>query len=102
MDDYISLEAVLEFAKDLVVPTKDGGIYRHRCIDPCDIRTLPAADVKPVVHGHYVGEYDGYADGSPVYDMWYCSVCGCYFEEWDEQPTYNFCPNCGARMDGDG
>lgn len=57
--------------------------------------------VRPVVHGHYIGEYDGYADGNPVYDMWYCSECGCFFEDWDEKPTYNFCPNCGARMDGD-
>jgi len=62
------------------------------------VKSLPAADVRPVVRGHYVGEYDGYADGNPVYDMWYCSECGCCFEDWDEKPTYNFCPNCGADM----
>lgn len=62
------------------------------------ISDIPTADVRPVVHGHYVGEYDGYADGNPVYDMWYCSECGCCFEDWDEKPTYNFCPNCGADM----
>ena len=59
---------------------------------------IQPADVRPVVRGHYVGEYDGYADGNPVYDMWYCSECGCFFEDWDEKPTYNFCPNCGADM----
>lgn len=48
--------------------------------------------------GHYIGEADGYADGELVYDIWSCSECGCYFEDWDEQPTYNFCPNCGADM----
>lgn len=63
---------------------------------PCD--DFMSADVAPVRHGRYIGEYDGYADGSPVYDMWYCSECGCYFEEWDEKPTYNYCPNCGADM----
>ena len=70
--------------------------------DDCKKRLeeLPPADVAPVVHGKYVGEYDGYADGNPVCDMWYCSVCGCCFEDWDEKPTYNFCPNCGAKMDG--
>lgn len=62
------------------------------------LNSIPAADVQPVRHGRYIGEYDGYADGNPVYDMWYCSECGCYFEEWDEKPTYNYCPNCGARM----
>lgn len=62
---------------------------------------VPAADVAPVRHGRYIGEYDGYADGNPVYDMWHCSECGCYFEEWDEKPTHNYCPNCGADMRGE-
>lgn len=53
---------------------------------------------KEVKHGHYKGVYDGYADGNPVYDIWYCSECNYYFEDWDEKPTYNFCPNCGAEM----
>lgn len=65
-----------------------------------NIKAIEPVDVAPVVHGEYIGEYDGYADGNPVCDMWYCSVCGCCFEDWDEKPTYNFCPNCGAKMDG--
>ena len=56
------------------------------------------ADVAPVRHGKYIGtEFDGYADGCPVYYEWKCSECGCVFEE--EEPTYNYCPNCGAKMD---
>ena len=48
--------------------------------------------------GKFIGtEYDGYADGNPVYYEWKCSACGCIFE--DEEPTYNFCPNCGAEME---
>ena len=55
-------------------------------------------DAEQVRHGKYIGtEFDGYADGSPVYYEWKCSECGCVFEE--EEPTYNYCPNCGARMD---
>lgn len=47
--------------------------------------------------GEFVGiEYDGYADGNPVYYAWACSRCGIVFEE--DQPHYNYCPNCGARM----
>lgn len=50
--------------------------------------------------GSFIGtEYDGYADGEPVYYEWKCSECGCVFE--DDEPTYNFCPNCGADMRGD-
>lgn len=44
------------------------------------------------------GEYDGYADGNPVYDTAICSEC---FEEFDFEQAenqYNFCPNCGADM----
>lgn len=52
--------------------------------------------------GYFVGEYDGYADGAPVYDMWSCSACGHYFDEFDEMPSYKYCPNCGAKMNGEG
>lgn len=60
---------------------------------------LPSADVVEVRHGQFIGtEYDGYADGNPVYYEWICSECGCVFE--DDEPKMNFCPNCGAKMDG--
>lgn len=50
--------------------------------------------------GRWIGtEFDGYADGNPVYYEWKCSACGCVVE--DEEPTWNFCPNCGADMIGD-
>ena len=63
------------------------------------IDEMPTVDAVPVRHGKFIGtEYDGYADGSPVYYEWKCSECGCIFE--DDEPTYKYCPNCGARMDG--
>lgn len=53
-----------------------------------------------VVHGRWVGtQYDGYADGSPVYDVWECSECRAEYESEGDPPPYNFCPNCGAKMD---
>ena len=66
------------------------------------INRVPAADVVPVKHGRWIGDYDGYADGFPVYDMWSCSVCGWDCDGVDEEPTWIYYPNCGARMDGDG
>jgi hypothetical protein len=30
-----------------------------------------------------------------------CSVCHCECEDWDKKPTYRFCPNCGAKMEGE-
>ena len=62
------------------------------------IKSQRTVDAEPVRHGKFVGtEYDGYADGYPVYYEWECSQCGCVFEE--EEPTYKYCPNCGAKMD---
>lgn len=44
-------------------------------------------------------EYDGYADGYPVFDLWECSECQ---EEHsgDEDTLTPYCPHCGAKMDG--
>ena len=61
----------------------------------------PAADVTPVVHGrweemHYEG---GILDGTN-FDR--CSVCG-YERVFDDpalKTAFNYCPNCGAKMDG--
>lgn len=64
------------------------------CLD-----AIPAADVVERKRGRWLGTaFDGYADGYPVYYEWECSECGCVFE--DEEPTYNYCHNCGADMRG--
>jgi len=94
--------------------------YIEREFNPCDVcdyrrcsncvlhelamkfAEAPAADVQPVVHGRWVGlEYDGYADGCPVYDLWECSECGEEVRGEDVPETHPFCHGCGARMDGD-
>lgn len=68
-----------------------------------DVRLLneqPAADVAPVVHGRWIGlEYDGYADGFPVYNLWECSECGEEVRGEDVPDTHPYCNGCGAKMD---
>ena len=50
---------------------------------------IPAADVAPVKHGHWVKEK------SDVLIYWHCSVCkNCYYLE---EPNANYCTNCGAK-----
>lgn len=69
--------------------------------ESCPIWKAPAADVAPVRHGRWIGlEYDGYADGNPVYDLWECSECGEEVRGESVPETHLFCHNCGARMDG--
>ena len=90
-------------AKELLPKKKeywddDFGAGFDSCLD--EIEKLPNADVQPVKHGEWHGSGDGYADGRLVLDEWECSCCGTYFDEWDEKPTWNFCPNCGADMRG--
>lgn len=67
--------------------------------------TMTAIDKAPTIEpqrikGRWVGtDYDGFADGNPVYYEWKCSECGCVIE--DEEPTWNFCPFCGSDMRGE-
>ena len=62
---------------------------------PCD----HLIEVAPVRHGRWEERDDGF--GGTYY---HCSVCG---EDWctiDGTPAENgmrYCPQCGARMDGD-
>ena len=49
--------------------------------------------------GHWI-EQDGY-DGDTYYD---CSECGesfCLIEGTPTDNLYNYCPNCGAKMEGE-
>lgn len=68
------------------------------------IMELPAADVAPVVHGRWL-EKKTWSLGRWV--SWFeCSECGDrdYNAEMYEAMPFcnvsNYCPNCGARMDG--
>ena len=68
------------------------------------LSALPSADVQPVRHGVWMEE-----NRRPRSAMFYCSEC--HRTAYDIQPTrdktwakrcrYAYCPNCGARMDGE-
>lgn len=61
------------------------------------IRNAPTIDAEPVRHGRWL--YNSYptvwyGHGEPP--EWVCSEC-----EERAYNTYDYCPNCGANMDGE-
>lgn len=66
-----------------------------------DIEEAPTIDpetLRPTAY--WRGEYDGYSDGNPVYDVWHCSSCEYWIDDGTDDPALlpKYCPNCGARM----
>lgn len=55
------------------------------------INETPAADVQEVKRGQW----------KDANEMFECSICGYSFENEGYMHFFNFCPNCGARMDGE-
>jgi hypothetical protein len=74
------------------------------------IMNIPAADVAPVVHGYWIEGEKTYRHnwGSITVHQCNCSQCG-YTQEssiWgggisDSIKKTKYCPNCGAKMDGE-
>ena len=67
---------------------------------PCD----HLIEVSPVQHGRWVRIGIKGRKGLPIYPC--CSVCGivsaAFRSEWEGlRGPWKFCPNCGAKMDGD-
>lgn len=68
----------------------------------CEAARLAYAALYEQEHrGMWVGiEYDGYADGFPVYDLWQCSNCGEEVRGEDVPDTHPYCHGCGIKMLG--
>ena len=116
MSEYIDREAAIEICEAEYQA-------RLRMCDYCgdtvawnigsEIKALPAADVAPVVHGQWTAQcvveldggwtledvpYNEYQHSNPI-----CSVCRktALLDGGEDYVTSPYCPNCGARMDGD-
>ena len=71
-------------------PCKSCGI--HDMLE--EVEVYPAADVRPVVRGTWVG-----IDDFP-HEVWECDHCGSVVENTDDPWNYyHYCPNCGAMME---
>ena len=94
MAKYIEKEVAVKIAEKYGLT--DGSVLgRHSGIADCiasEIATLPIADVVPVVHGKWM-PFHSEAAG----DIQYCSACEIGFDA-----KTDYCPPCGAKMDGGG
>ena len=68
--------------------------YGNSCFKMRLIDSAPTVDAVEVVHGSWI-ELPSMA---PEYK---CSECGQSYEWWEVSEAH-YCPNCGAKMDGDG
>ena len=83
MAEYIEREKLL---RDINHYHLSDGKFQHW------VEVQPAADVAPVVHGRWI-ERERYTFGV-MYD---CSICDNRI--LDNGHSWNYCPNCGAKMD---
>lgn len=90
MAEYIEREAAIDAIMKVYVGTA-GYKTRERVWETREaIQKLPASDVAPVVHGRWL------CVDTDTEHFFLCNRCK-KKEFWES----NYCPNCGARMDGD-
>ena len=79
MDDYIERKAALAVI-DKIKDADEIDLVNARL----ELEDIPSADVAPVRHGEWKWSHGGE-----------CSVCGYRNSDFE----YNYCPNCGAKME---
>ena len=100
--DYISrIEAIMAVTRAKLPDVTENGVpiaNGKRSVTDCvrRIKDIPAADVRPVVKEKWEwNDNNGY---------YYCGNCKAVSPREDQYGEYidcpNFCPNCGARMEG--
>ena len=99
MDEYIERSAGVSIlrAKANMAVLMDAAPYFEKAAQM--LEKLPAADVAPVVHGRWddSGRYTFPGGGTAVR----CTECGCALTESEYRlNNWNYCPVCGAKMDG--
>ncbi len=101
MAEYIKREAAIAYIREQSEECQkafeelggESGIYADAYNDLAeDFYSIPAADVAPVVHGRWVTHY---RSGTTVAEGYVSTCC----DMWNNRAS-NYCPYCGARMDG--
>lgn len=92
MAEYIKREELMEFPiRRNHYDRKNGNKHFINGIETVleYAENLPATDVAPVRHGQWIASHDEFCA---------CSICKYpVYVGWNQT---NYCPNCGAKMDG--
>lgn len=99
----IDADAMHKFVEDKVAEGKDGwakGVGYEWAWTLTAVDAQPTIDAVPVVHGYWddSGRYRFQSGKKAIV----CNMCGCALsvEEYNLF-NWNYCPVCGAKMDGD-
>ena len=102
MTEYIEKnKAIKELYEvyDYEFPTASGGFDEYaRMIVPNTIKNMPAADVAPVRHGRWLTWEEQFPGSTPKKQSGLGVFCDKCHGHADNRTDY--CPNCGAKMDG--
>ena len=98
MAEYINRDAVHDLVRSLTKYAWASPVRNEQrvTVDADDVQfgvdKIPSADVAPVRHGRW----EKAENLKPK-----CSACGEYhLYAWPDYIKCNYCPNCGAKMDG--
>ena len=90
MSDLIRRSELLKYSRRVVEYDEAGYSITFNAVSVEDIKNAPTVEAREVVHGEWI-EYE-------VPHIICCSEC-----DWGtsiDEKGFNFCPNCGARMNG--
>ena len=91
---YGCLKVELELTNGLRADVYWRGFNNGLTMAQAVVNQAPTVDAVEVVHGFNTYDHNSAFE---------CSVCG--FSDWDtmtaDDGKYNYCPSCGAKMDGE-
>lgn len=105
MDEYINRTKLIEDIKSRFCKDCNPGSGNMRCRN-CEVSSAfreiygaPKAEVEEVDHGYwkFINLAANYLE-APFGDTCHCSLCGFHIDVSDTH--FKYCPECGARMDG--
>ena len=98
MTEYIKREAAIKAIEkaDYTLIANDADSCKADYLREI-IESVPSSDVAPVVHGRWDESKEHFylMNGCKEWINFYCSEC----DAPNNSPT-DYCPNCGAKMDG--